>query len=155
MRYVPSLAFKSILMQFLFVFLAANTAFADNYTEVIDDFFSHYEKGEITKAFDGLYATNKWIDAESDSILRLKSDIKSMHNMVGDYLGKKKMGEYSFGEFLIQTYYAVLYERQPVMMGFTFYYTGEKWVVYNFTFNTDIDQKLQEHALSNLFEQAR
>src|SRR6056297_2582394 len=127
MRYVPSLTLKSILVQSLFVFLAANIAFAGNYTEVIDDFFSHYEKGEITKAFDGLYATSKWIDAESDSILRLKSDIKSMHNMVGDYLGKKKMGEYSFGEFLIQTYYAVLYERQPVMMGFTFYYTGEKW----------------------------
>jgi hypothetical protein len=129
-----------------------STAFASGYKEILDDFFAHFEKGEVVKAFDGLYATNDWIDEQSDDIKGLKSEIKSMQNMVGDYIGKKEIGEKVYEDFLAHFTYAVLYERQPVIMDFTFYKSGDKWVLYNYTFGSDLDKKLKEKVHSKMLK---
>lgn len=144
--------FGSFLFAFLFILTTTSTAFASDYKEILDDFFSHYEKNEIEEAFDGLYATNKWIDSQSDNIKGLKSEIKSMQSMVGEYLGKKKIGEKIYEDFLAHFTYAVLYQRQPVTMDFTFYNSGDKWMIYNYSFDSNMDKKLKDLVHSKMLE---
>lgn len=143
---------SSFLLVLLVITATASTAFASGYKEILDDFFAHFEKGEVVEAVEGLYATNKWTDAQSDDIKGLKSDINSMQSMVGDYLGKKRIGGEVYEDFLAHFTYAVLYERQPVIMDFTFYKSGDKWIIYNYTFGADMDKKLKEKVYSQMLD---
>lgn len=132
---------------FIYVLFFSVSAFAsDNYNNEIDKFFSLYEKGEIGAAIDSIYSTNRWIDTSSDAVMNLKGQFSSMSNMVGEYLGKERVGVHGYGERLLMVTYISLYERQPIRLEFMFYRPVDSWVIYNFSFDDRTDEELKMSA---------
>ena len=114
--------------------------------DLIDDFFVTYEK-DAGKAVKELYATNKWTE-------RVKDDIENIVNMVNgftaDYMGKyygyeriiiKKLSE----SFELHSY-LVKYERQPIRFIFKFYKPNDKWILYAYALDDDIDDEIEQAA---------
>jgi hypothetical protein len=126
---------------------AVPSAFAsDEYNKEIDNFFSLYEKGEISKSVDSIYSTNRWIDPSSDAVMNLKGQFSSMSQIVGTYVGKERIGVHSYSERLLMVTYLMLYERQPIRLEFMFYRPADSWIIYSFSFDDNTDQELKMSA---------
>jgi hypothetical protein len=112
----------------------------------IDKFFKLYESGKIIEAVDSIYSTNKWIDRKSDDIHNLKTQLQNLTGLVGEYHGKVKLGTSDIEDRLVHVTYLALYERQPVRLEFLFYRSKDKWAIYSFSFDDDIDDELTTSA---------
>ena len=140
----------------LLILCLSVTAFAnDEFSKEIEKFFSLYEKGEISKAVDNIYSTNRWIDSSSDAVMNLKGQIASMSQMVGEYLGKERVGVHSYGERLLMVTYLALYERQPIRMEFMFYRPKDNWIIYSFSFDDNTDEELKLSAREEIVRSVR
>jgi hypothetical protein len=128
------------------LFLSVSAFASDEYNEEIEKFFSLYEKGEISKSIDSIYSTNRWIDSSSDAAMNLKGQFSSMSQMVGDYLGKERIGVHSYGERLLMVTYLLLYERQPIRLEFMFYRPADSWIIYSFSFDDNTNEELKMSA---------
>lgn len=135
-----------ILMGMLLFASISTAAWAKNYEQEIENFFSLYAKGEIVQAVDSIYSTNKWVNVVSDQILNVKGQLTSVQPMLGAYLGQDRVGHHSYGERLIHITYLALFERQPLRMEFTFYRPGSDWFIYSFAFDDRADDDLQRAA---------
>ncbi|WP_409525707.1 hypothetical protein [Nitrincola sp. MINF-07-Sa-05] len=120
------------------------------YQGEIDKFFSLYESGKVTEAVDSIYSTNKWLDRKSDDVEKVKSQLSNINNLVGEYYGKTKLGVSDIEDRLIYVSYLALYERQPIRMEFVFYRPEEKWIIYSFSFDDNIDNELIDAARSKI-----
>ena len=123
------------------------SAFAsDEYNKEIESFFALYEQGEISRAIDSIYSSNRWIDSSSDAVMNLKGQFSSMSQMVGAYLGKERIGVHDYGGRLLMVTYLALYERQPIRMEFMFYRPKDNWIIYSFSFDDNSDEELKMSA---------
>ncbi len=114
--------------------------------DLINDFFTTYEK-DAGKAIRNLYKTNVWTE-------RIKDDIENVVNTVNGFT-KDYMGEY-YGYELITTKkfsesfelysYLVKYDRQPVRFIFKFYKPNDKWVLYAYSLDDNIDDEIEQAA---------
>ena len=123
------------LLALLTLCLSASAFADDGYDTEIEKFFSLYEKGEINRAIDSIYSTNRWIDSSSDAVMNVKGQFSSMSQVVGAYLGKERVGVHSYAERLLLVTYLVLYERQPIRLEFMFYRPKNAWIIYRFSFD--------------------
>ncbi len=144
---------KYLLVSF-FLFVSVSAFASDEYNKEIENFFSLYEKGEISKAIDSIYSTNRWIDPSSDAVMNLKGQFSSMAQMVGVYVGKERISVHSYGGRLLMVTYLLLYERQPIRLEFMFYRPADEWIIYSFSFDDNTDEELKmsaREAISNSF----
>ncbi|MFT6087362.1 MAG: hypothetical protein ACJAWT_000778 [Glaciecola sp.] len=113
-----------------------------SYEGELDKFFNLYEAGKIIEAVDSIYSSNRWIDRKSDDIEKLKAQFVGVSSLVGEYHGKTLLGKKDINERLISVTYMALYERQPVRLEFVFYRPKDKWVIYSFSYDDNIDEEL-------------
>ncbi len=111
--------------------------------DLTDKFFSEFSKN-TDKAFDNLFATNKWMTEKKDGVEKVKFKIRESAVLMGEYLGFEKIGEKSLSESLKIDVYLVKYERQPIRFVFQFYKPKDKWIIYNFSSDENIDDDLVE-----------
>lgn len=138
------------LFSFIFLCLAVSAFADDGYDKEIEKFFSLYDKGEINKAIDSIYSTNRWIDSSSDAVTNLKGQFSSMSQVVGKYLGKERVGVHDYAERLLMVTYLALYERQPVRLEFMFYRPKDAWIIYGFSFDDNPDEELKMFAREDI-----
>lgn len=111
--------------------------------DLIAHFFTDY-KEDIVKAFDNIYATNKWISAQSDDIVKLKSQLQQFELLVGDYIGEEFLAKSSMGEDYVMFVYFAKYERQPVRFTFHFYRTNGEWKIFAFRYDDSFGNELED-----------
>jgi len=119
-------------------------SYSQNSTEQLSKkFFEEYSQ-DTNQALDNLFSTNKWMNEDQNGINKVKFQIREYSNLVGNYLGYDKIGEKSLSESLKIVVYLVKYERQPFRYIFKYYKPKNDWMIYNFSFDENIDDDLEQ-----------
>jgi len=138
------LKITSVLILF---FGILNIAAQTNPKDIASDFFVNYQKDGASVALDNLYSTNKWMERATDAITNLKSQLEGLNeDYVGKYYGYELLGEKKIAESYVLLSYLVKFDRQPIRYTFQFYKPNDKWVVYSFKFDANIDDEIEESA---------
>ena len=119
--------------------------------EIVDKFFKIYSSGEIDSSIDFIASTNPWMERATDSLENLKSQLRSLENMLGDYYGYNLMAEKTLGNSLIGISYIAKFDRQPIRFIFLFYKAQDKWRIQKINFDMDLDDELAEFVKQSMF----
>lgn len=113
---------------------------------LLNIFFKAYEK-DAGKAVKELYATNKWTERAKDDIEKI---VGIVNGFTESYMGKYNEYEIittkKFSESFMLYSYLVKYDRQPIRFIFKFYKPSDKWVLYSFSLDDNLDDEIQEAA---------
>lgn len=116
-------------------------------TVLVESFFFTYEEKGIYNALDNVFQTNEWLLKQSTGdIENLKKDLNAHINLIGNYCGYEIISERSIGESLKHYSCIVKYDRQPLRFSFMFYKAGSSWVLYNFRYDDNLIDELDEAA---------
>ncbi len=138
---------KIILLVFAISFFTTNidtTQAQSSPDEIITSFFKLYEEKGADDAVNYVFSTNKWMAKNQDGIMNLRTQLKSLINIVGKYHGHEEIIKTSIGSNYLLSHHMVRYERQPVRFSFLFYRPGDKWQVQNFQYDDEMDDELRE-----------
>lgn len=119
--------------------------------EIVDEFFKIYGSSEIDSSIDFLFSTNPWMERVTDSLENLKSQLRSLENMLGEYYGYNLMAEKALGNSLLGFSYIAKFDRQPIRFIFVFYKAQDKWKIQKLNFDMDLDDELAEFVKQNMF----
>ena len=110
--------------------------------EQIEQFFKIY-KDDTQRAVLQLMKTNKNVNIEnSDLIPKLKDTISKIGHYNGnDFIIKRKAGN-----SMVLYSYLAKHDVQPLRITFIFYKPKEDWIVYDFSFDTEVDEELKRAA---------
>jgi hypothetical protein len=112
----------------------------------ISKFFIEYRSSPAT-AIDNLYATNVWMSQSQDALTALKTKLNSLTtDVVGNYYGQELINTKQVRGRLKVYSYLLKYDRQPVRFIFKFYKAHDKWMLYGFKFDDDMDAELERAA---------
>jgi hypothetical protein len=132
-----------LLIQLFFI----NAIIGQEPLKIIADFFLTYETTGIDNALDSLFATNTWMLQRSrDEIDNVKVQLKSILQIVGNYYGYEIITHKSIGESFRLFSCLIKYDRQPIRFTFIFYKPQDIWKIYNFQFDQDLSEELDESA---------
>ena len=150
---------KMVRIMFLLAAVAGLTLAAgtpvrgeEAYLEKIDTFFEKLAAGKTDEAVDYIYAGNPWIDTSADNVKNVKSQLKSLGQLVGKYRDHQKMATSLVAGRFIYLCYFVAYDRQPFQFEFEFYRPGDEGMIFSFSFDADIDDEIAEQAREQLFQ---
>ena len=121
-------------------------SFSQEPQELIEKFFTEFEKKGAEKALDNLYSTNKWMARNQDAVQNLKSKLSTIETMVGKYYGHEVIIKKQIGNSLQLYSYMVKYDRQPLRFTFEFYKPNDKWQLFGFSYDESLDDELEEAA---------
>ncbi|WP_224485125.1 hypothetical protein [Robertkochia aurantiaca] len=115
--------------------------------EITFNFFETYKAKGASTALEDLYETNPWMSRSADAITNLKSQLEGLNkDYVGAYHGYEKITEKTLGNSYMLLSFMVKYDRQPIRFIFHYYKPKDKWVIYAFKFDANIDEELDESA---------
>ena len=140
---------KKVLL-FSLLFLFARYSFSQDTPEIlVANFFKAYPQGPA-KAVEKLYNTNPWVSRNMDAVEGLKNEINKLTpEYVGKYYGYELIVKRQIATSFILQSYLVRYDRQPLRFTFEFYKANDKWFLYAFKFDTNLDDELEESAKLN------
>ena len=126
-----------------------------DYQDIVDDFFNLVKDQQFTQAAEGLFTSilvSKSPDISNKSYFDdVKAKLVNLPEVYGKYCNHSRMFERMVAKRFIFIDYIVLFEKQPVEFSFQFYKPKEKWMLYGFTLDTDIvnkmDTKIKEKLL--------
>ena len=123
------------------------TAFAQTSPdEVITKFFDEYPRN-AAKAIDDLYGTNPWTLRVKDAIDNLKKEVAGYTiDYVGKYYGYEPIVRKQFSESFILCSYMVKYDRQPMRFTFELYKPNDKWLLFSFKIDSELDDEIEQAA---------
>jgi hypothetical protein len=114
--------------------------------ELIKSFFATYSKNP-GKAVEDIYATNPWSARIKDGIENVKKEVNGYNvNYVGKYYGQELITKKQLSESFILYSYMVKYDRQPMRFVFKLYKPNDKWTLYSFKIDTNLDVEIEESA---------
>lgn len=111
--------------------------------EITDKFFSLYATDPI-KAVDYAFSTNKWFDRQQDAVENLKTKLKDLVGLCGNYCGFEVLSQKVSGASMVAQTFIVRYEREPVRFTFVFYKPKETWMVDKFAFDEGLGRELED-----------
>lgn len=114
--------------------------------ELIASFFQLYEEKGSDEAIDFIFSTNKWMARNQDGITKLKTQLRSLIDIVGTYYGHDEITRTSIGENYVLSSYMVRYDRQPVRFTFLLYKPDQTWQIQNFQYDDEMGDELREAA---------
>ena len=124
--------------------LALPTAQAQTTSDaLLEEFFTKYALDTDT-GFDYLFGTNRWMGADNEGVNNVKSRIKNLLGLVGNYIGYEVISEKALGESLKKVVVVVKYERQPLRFNFELYKPDKTWIIFNFSFNEELFEMLED-----------
>ncbi|GAA0545643.1 hypothetical protein [Chitinophaga japonensis] len=112
---------------------------------ITETFFKAYEKNP-TGAYEDLFISNKWMKDNKTQIQTIKIKFGDLLSSLGDYFGYELITEKKVGESYVLKSYLVKYERQPLRFTFVLYKPNKEWQIQNFSYDTNIQEELEEAA---------
>lgn len=117
-----------------------------NPDDLISNFFKEYAKTP-SKAVEEIYATNPWTTRIQDGIERMKNEVnKYTIDYVGKYYGYELITKKQFSESFVLYSYMVKYDRQPMRFIFKLYKPNDKWTLFSFKIDSDLDDEIEQAA---------
>ena len=124
--------------------LSSNTTTGQTSTkEITDKFFSLYATDPV-KALDYGFSTNKWMERKQDDLDNVRTKMKNLVAVLGEYYGFEQLSEKTTGEHLKMVTFIVRYDREPLRFTFLFYKPKDIWRLNNFSYDEDLDKDLDE-----------
>jgi hypothetical protein len=121
--------------------------------EIINSFFSIYQKNEPVKALDDLYSHAPWLIGKNENIENLKVKFAELKNRDGEYYGHELLNEKNVKNTFMVFTYLVKYENTPLLFIFQFYKPNKDWIVYSFSYDYnfvgDLEKKVKEEVFEN------
>ncbi|WP_177764419.1 hypothetical protein [Flavobacterium sp. I3-2] len=137
---------KLLLIAILSILSISSYGQQSNPDELIKKFFTEYPKNS-GKALDELYETNPWNVRIKDGIETIKKEVNSYNvDYVGKYYGYELITKKKLSESFVLYSYMVKYDRQPMRFVFKFYKPNDKWILFGFEVDTNLDDELSEAA---------
>ncbi len=134
------------LIYILFILITGNSFAQKSPKDLINDFFVTYEK-DAGKAVKDLYSTNPWTERKKDDIDQIISTVNGLsEDYIGKYYGFEIITTKKFSDSFILYSYLVKYERQPLRFTFKFYKPNDKWVLFSYALDDNLDDELEEAA---------
>ncbi len=123
------------------------TSFAQSSSdELIMKFFKEFPNNS-GKAIDELYGTNPWTTRIKDAIDNLKKEVSGYTvDYVGKYYGYETIIKKQFSESFVLYSYMVKYDRQPMRFTFELYKPNDKWTLFSFKIDTELDDEIEQAA---------
>jgi len=114
--------------------------------DLLNDFFDEYTKNP-SKAVDDIYATNPWSTRIKDGIESLKKEVNSYTiDYMGKYYGHELITKKQFSESFVLISYMLKYDRQPIRFTFKLYKPDNKWTLFAFDIDGNLDDEIGEAA---------
>ena len=133
---------KLTLIGLTYIFCLSATFAQTTIKEITDKFFSIYAT-DPAKAVDYGFSTNKWLDIKKEDIVNLKTNLKKMVDLCGDFHGYEMISEKSAGENVKMINYVVRHDREPIVFMFLFYRPNGVWRLYNFSYTENLEADLK------------
>lgn len=135
---------KSLFLSALLVFGSLSSFAQSRPEEMIEKFFKEYAK-RPDKAVENIYATNPWTSRIRDGVESVKNEVnKYTPDYVGKYYGYEFITKKQLGESFIIYAYMVKYDRQPMRFIFEYYKPNEKWVLFAFKIDSQLDDEMEQ-----------
>ena len=130
----------------LLVLGALNVSAQSTPQHLLDKFFAAY-KENAGQAVQDLYATNEWTMRKKDDIDHVVGTVNSLtETYVGAYYGYELITTKKFADSFQLYSYLVKYDRQPIRFVFKFYKPNDKWILYSFSLDDELDDEIEEAA---------
>ena len=142
---INNLKMRKYFLLLFIAFLSTNCYPQMGYEKMVTDFFKTYSTNP-EQALDDIFKTNEWLMKNEDGIASVKSKLNLNIGLMGEYCGYEKIVKRQLGESMVLESYLVKYERQPLRFTLKFYKPKDKWILYNFQFDEDVDEELHESA---------
>jgi len=137
---------RKLLLLFLFFNMSLNTFAQASPQEIINNFFKVYVNN-TSKAIDDIYSTNPWTIRIKDAIESMKKEVNGYTtDYVGKYYGYEEITKKQFSESFVLYSYLVRYDRQPMRFTFEFYKPNDKWTLYAFKIDSELDDEIEQAA---------
>ena len=130
------------LTGFLFLSSESKLLAQSTYKEITDAFFAVYAKYP-SKAVEYAFGTNKWMLKKPEVVTNVKTQLKTLTELLGDYYGFEPLEENTISASLKEVKFLVRYEREPLQFTFLLYKPKDKWMVENFSFNENMDKEIE------------
>ena len=129
------------------LFLSVTAARAQEETPVTisKKFFELYASKPMD-AIDYIFSGMKLNKQVSDDITAIKKNLKVTIDQGGPYYGYDLITEKGVGNNFKLLSYMARYDKQPVRFIFVYYKPNDKWKIYTFQFNTNLDDELTNAA---------
>lgn len=124
----------------------------DDHSKIIDNFFKLVKENKSSEAIDFLFMNNVWFHKNPDQVVNLKNQFSGLltAGTMGKFIDFEKIIEKDFFGKMISVFYIIRFEREPLLVNFKFYKSGDKWQTFYFKFNEDIDDLLDQQILEKL-----
>ena len=109
--------------------------------EITDVFFALYAKSPA-KAVDYAFSTNKWMLKKPEVVSNVKTQLKTLTDLLGVYYGYELMQENNVSASLKEIKFLVKYDREPLQFTFLLYKPKDKWMVVNYSFNENLENEI-------------
>lgn len=138
---------KLRMLLLIVIILTTSSVFGQNSAaeKITETFFKTYKESP-TKAYTDLFENNKWMKDKKSDVETIKIKLADFLNGLGEYYGYELITEKSAGESYILKSYLIRYERQPIRFTFLLYRPNKEWQIQNFTYDTNIEDELEEAA---------
>jgi hypothetical protein len=119
---------------------------ATSYEEAVEQFFTQLKDNKVDEALDQLYSSNPWMGRRKDNVTNLKTQLKQVTAVTGEYREHQLLTRQELGGRLVYLSYFVAYERQPFRFEFQFYKPADTWVTYSFHIDENLADELTTHG---------
>ena len=137
---------KKLFILTIVTFFSLTTFSQSNPEDLINTFFKEYAKSP-SKAVEDIYASNPWTARIKDGIETMKNEVnKYTVDYVGKYYGYELIVKKQLSESFILYSYMVKYDRQPMRFIFKLYKPNDKWTLYAFKIDSDLDDEIEQAA---------
>lgn len=138
----------SLVLFSIVVFSCTNTEQRQSKAEpekIIETFFAKYETNGPSAAIDYVFSTNSSIDsAFAREIDELKYTLNSSIPTFGEYNGRELITQKSIGNSFVLYSYIIKYNKRPIRFTFLLYNPKNKWSLYKFTSDTELESELED-----------
>jgi len=139
-----------LLLGLLFVGIF-HFSYAQNPEEMMNLFFNTYKQNKPIEALNELYSHTPWLERIRDDVEKLKTQFGDLKTLVGEYNGHELLYKKNVKGCFVMASYLVKYDRQPVRINFEFYKPKDKWFLYSFSYDdnleVDIDKAMKDDIL--------
>lgn len=137
---------KYIIALFLLVLISCGNTNSQEKTEdphlrkLMDTFFEKY-KTNPGEAVDFIFGTNT--DIAQEQVKELKEKLSTIGVLAGKYYGQEQITAQKATSSLVYFSFLVKHEK-PIRFIFMFYKPNDKWKIFKFKFDDQVDAELEE-----------
>lgn len=130
----------------ILLFFSISSFAQTNPDDLIKKFFDEY-KTSPALAIDNIYLTNSWTSRAKDAIDQMKNEVnKYTIDYMGKYYGYVLITQKKLSDCFILYSYMVRYDRQPLRFTFELYKPNDKWMLFSFKIDSNLDDEIEQSA---------